>query len=417
MKIERDKYLNQLIKRKHSGMIKIVSGVRRCGKSFLLFKLFKEHLLEAGVAEDHIICTALDSREEQQYRDPDVYYAYVKSRILDEEMYYVLLDEVQMMDDFASVLNGLMRIDNLDIYVTGSNSRFLTSDVVTEFRGRGEEVRVFPLSFAEFYSTKERSWHEAWREYMVYGGMPHVLTWDEPEQKMKYLQDLFLETYLRDIIERNGLKREEELEELVRIVASGIGGLLNPHKLANIFASVKHAQLSAPTIKLYLDHLQNAFIINKAERYDIKGKQYINSPFKYYFVDPGLRNACIRFRQIEETHLMENIIYNELMMRGYQVDVGVIGIDRKDKHGNRERKMLEVDFVANKGSARFYIQSAYAIPTREKREQEERSLLAIRGAFQKVLIVGDAGISHYDDNGVLILKLEDFLLSKDHLIL
>lgn len=412
MKIQREAYLSQLIDKKHNRMIKIISGIRRCGKSYLLFELFRQHLLDSGVSADHIITLALDGQEERAYRDPDMCYQYVKSRLVDEQMHYLLLDEVQLMADFESVLNGLLRIKHLDIYVTGSNSRFLSTDVLTEFRGRGDEIRVYPLSFAEFYSTKNCYWQEAWNEYILYGGMPLTLSISAPQQKAKYLHNLFHETYLRDIIERNSLQKDDELEEILKITASGIGSLLNPNKLSNIFASVKRVKIAPTTITQYMKHLQNAFLISKAERFDIKGNQYINSPFKYYFVDPGLRNACLKFRQTEESHLMENVIYNELCMRGFQVDVGMVKIDEKKKDG-REQKRLEVDFVANMGDKRFYIQSALAMPTVEKREQEERSLRAIRDSFKKIIISQTALAAHYDEHGVLILPLQTFLLDPE----
>ena len=412
MKIDRDVYLKQLIDKKHNRMIKIISGIRRCGKSYLLFELFYQHLLDSGVKPDHIITLALDGQEERAYRDPDVCYQFIKSHLVDKQMHYLLLDEVQLMKDFESVLNGLLRIKHLDIYVTGSNSRFLSTDVITEFRGRGDEIRVYPLGFAEFYSTKDCYWQEAWNEYVLYGGMPLTLSISDPRQKMKYLSNLFQETYLRDIIDRNSLQKDEELEELINIIASGVGSLMNPNKLSNIFASVKHVKIASSTITQYLNHLQNAFLISKAERFDIKGNHYINSPFKYYFVDSGLRNACLKFRQTEESHLMENIIYNELCMRGFQIDVGMVKIDER-KEGAREQKRLEVDFVANMGDKRFYIQSTLAMPTREKQEQETRSLRAIRDSFKKIIISQDALGPHYDEHGVLILPLKTFLLDPE----
>lgn len=397
-------------------MIKIISGVRRCGKSYLLFKLFRQHLLDEGVAADHIISIALDGRLEARYRDPDECYRYVLSRMEDGGMYYLLLDEVQLMEDFESVLNGLLRIDNLDIYVTGSNSRFLSTDVITEFRGRGDEVRVFPLSFAEFYSTKDCYWREAWDEYILYGGMPYIPTLPSAREKMAYLKSLFLETYLRDIVERNKLRREEELGELVNIVASNIGSLLNPTRLANIFTSIKQLRIAPATINQYLTYLQDAFLIEKAERFDIKGNRYVNSPHKYYFVDVGLRNARINFRQQEEGHLMENIIYNELVMQGLQVDVGMVETDRKIAPNSRERQKLEVDFVANVGSKRYYIQSALELHSPEKWEQEQRSLLSIRDAFKRIIITRDGSESYYSDNGILILPLKQFLLRPDSIL-
>lgn len=413
--IKRDFYLNQIIDRKHNGLIKIISGIRRCGKSFLLFELFKQHLLDNGVDEAHIITTALDGYKQEQYQNPDVYYEYITSQIKDEDMYYILLDEVQLMDKFESVLNGLMRIKNLDIYVTGSNSKFLSSDVVTEFRGRGDEIKVYPLSFSEFYSTKETDFETAWNEYLTFGGMPLILSYNKTEDKVKYLQNLFKETYLKDIIERNKIKNTEELEELFKIVASGIGCLTNPKRLENSFQSLKHVNLSAPAIKQYLDYLENAFIINKVIRYDIKGKKYINTPYKYYFTDTGLRNACLSFRQNEETHLMENVIYNELHRRGFSIDVGNVEIIDKASDNTYVRKNTEVDFVANLGSKRYYIQSALEMPTEEKKAQEEKSLLGIKDAFKKIVIVKNSITPYQDENGITIIGLKDFLLNSNSL--
>lgn len=410
MEIKRDLYLNKLIDRKHNGMIKIVSGIRRCGKSYLLFELFKKHLLESGVSESQIITIELDNVTQIQYQDPTTCYEYVKSMIKDDSMYYLLLDEVQMMDKFESVLNGFLRIKNLDVYVTGSNSKFLSKDVVTEFRGRGDEIRVYPLSFSEFYSVYEGDWLSAWQEYSVYGGMPLCLTYQKQADKIGYLNNLFKETYLKDIINRHNIQNTEELEELMNILASSIGGLTNPQKLARTFKSAKKIDLTAPTIKQYLDFLEDAFILEKVLRYNIKGKKYINTPYKYYFIDSGLRNACINFRQVEETHLMENIIYNELKIRGYSVDVGESEVLIKKKDGVYSKKTTEVDFVVNQASKRYYIQSAWDMPTREKREQEERSLLNIRDAFKKIIITNGVMMPYYDDNGVLILGLKDFLL-------
>lgn len=413
--IKRDFYLNQIIDRKHNGLIKIISGIRRCGKSFLLFELFKQHLLDNGVKESHIIATALDGYKQEQYQNPDVYYEYITSQIKNEDMYYILLDEVQLMDKFESVLNALMRIKNLDIYVTGSNSKFLSSDVVTEFRGRGDEIKVYPLSFSEFYSTKETDFETAWNEYLTFGGMPLILSYNKTEDKVKYLQNLFKETYLKDIIERNKIKNTEELEELFKIVASGIGCLTNPKRLENSFQSLKHVNLSAPAIKQYLDYLENAFIINKVIRYDIKGKKYINTPYKYYFIDTGLRNACLSFRQNEETHLMENVIYNELNRRGFSIDVGNVEIIDKASDNTYVRKNTEVDFVANLGSKRYYIQSALEMPTEEKKAQEEKSLLGIKDAFKKIVIVKNSVIPYQDENGITIIGLKDFLLNSNSL--
>ncbi|MCR4623214.1 MAG: ATP-binding protein [Alphaproteobacteria bacterium] len=409
MDIKRNLYLTQLIDRKHNGLIKIISGIRRCGKSYLLFELLRKHLLNTGVSDDHIITIALDSYEEAKYCDPDLCYNFVKERIQDSEMYYLLLDEVQLMSNFESVLNGLMRIQNLDIYVTGSNSKFLSKDVVTEFRGRGDEVRVYPLSFNEFFSVFDGNWSDAWREYSVYGGMPLVVTYKKSADKMKYLKNLFRETYLKDIVARNNIKNTEELDELVNIVASGVGSLTNPQKLANTFKSIKKINLSAPAIKQYLDCLEDAFIVQKVLRYDIKGKKYMNTPYKYYFADPGTRNARLDFRQLEPTHIMENIIFNELNIRGYSVDVGNQVLGQMGEKGY-ERKTTEIDFVANQGSKRYYIQSVWNMPTEEKQYTEKRSLLEIRDSFKKIIIVGDDIEPYYDENGILLMGLKDFLL-------
>lgn len=415
MEIKRDFYLNRLISHKHNGFIKIISGIRRCGKSYLLFELFKNHLSADGIKEDHIISIQLDTRDDEQYRNPDICSKYVKERIKDTDMYYLLLDEVQMMEDFESVLNGFLHIKNLDVYVTGSNSRFLSTDIVTEFRGRGDEIRVHPLSFAEFYAVRDSDWDTAWNEYSIYGGMPALLKFDADTEKAKYLQNLFKETYLKDIIARNNLQNSEELEELLNIIASNVGSLTNPEKLANTFNSIKHLDLSAPTIKNYLSFLEDAFLINKVLRYDIKGKKYINTPAKYYFTDIGLRNACINFRQQEETHLMENAVYNELTIRGYQVDVGEVSIIERNAAKEKKLKKLEVDFVVNLGSKRYYIQSAYQMPTEEKQKQEEKSLLNIPDGFKKIIVQGGSRKPYYNENGILNIGLKDFLLSPESL--
>ena len=407
MQIKRDAYLNQLIDRKNNGMIKIVSGIRRCGKSYLLSELFRQHLTENGVDGAHIIHIALDTRDDAKFRHPDVCNEYVKSLIKDDKTYYLLLDEVQMMEDFVSVLNGFLQIKNLDVYVTGSNSKFLSSDVVTEFRGRGDEIRVHPLSFAEFYPIYD-DWRKAWRDYTLFGGMPLVLNYQKQEDKIKYLNNLFKETYIKDIVDRNNVKNTEELEELTRILASSVGSLVNPKKLENTFKSIKQVSLTSPTIKQYLDYFQDAFFISKVLRYDIKGKKYINTPFKCYFTDIGLRNACLDFRQTEESHIMENVIYNELKIRGYNVDVGEVNV--------RNGTSAEVDFVASIGNKRYYIQSALAMPTAEKTMQEEKSLLGIRDGFKKIIITNSNLIKPYqDENGITIISLKDFLLNKDSL--
>ena len=413
MEIARDNYLQQLIKRKHSGLIKIVSGIRRSGKSYLLNKLFRNHLLAEGVPSERILTISLDDYEQKQYRDPAVLYPYVKDFLKTSEMHYLLLDEVQMLGEFESVLNGLMRRPNLDIYVTGSNSRFLSSDVVTEFRGRGEEIRVYPLSFAEFCGAcayDENSWQSAWEAYSLYGGMPLVVSYSDDRSKEAYLRGLMQETYLKDIIERNKIRNTEELEELMDMIASGIGGLTNAGKLERRFRSEKRVELSAPTIRQYLDYMQEAFLIDRAKRYDIKGKRYINTPCKYYMADMGLRNARLDFRQTDMPHIMENVIYNELKMRGYQVDVGEV----KSVKQNR-LVSTEVDFVVNRGSSRYYIQSAWALPDAEKWAQEKCSLLSIRDSFRKIVIVNDQSISYQERDGILIVSLQDFLLRTDRL--
>ncbi len=412
--IKRDLYLTQLTDRKHNGLIKIISGIRRCGKSYLLFELFRKHLLDTGVSNDHIITIALDSYNEAKYCDPDLCYNFVTESIQDDQMYYLLLDEVQLMPKFESVLNGLMRIRNLDIYVTGSNSKFLSKDVITEFRGRGDEIRVYPFSFKEFFSAFDGYWYDAWKEYSVYGGMPLILNYSKSADKIRYLKGLFKETYLKDIIARNNVKNTEELDELVNIVASCVGSLINPQKLANTFKSIKQVHLSAPAIKQYLDYLEDAFIIQKVLRYDIKGKRYINTPYKYYFADPGIRNARLDFRQLEVTHMMENVIFNELNIRGYSVDIGNQVLGQMSEKGY-ERKITEIDFVANQGSKRYYIQSALNMPTAEKQYMEKRSLLEIRDFFKKIVIVENNIEPYYDTNGILTMGLKDFLLNDNSL--
>ena len=408
MQIKRDFYLNQLIDRKNNGMIKIVSGLRRCGKSYLLSELFTEHLFSCQVNKDHIININLDTRDDAKYRDPDVCNDYVKSLIKDSDTYYLLLDEVQLMDEFVSVLNGFLRLKNLDIYVTGSNSKFLSSDIVTEFRGRGDEIRVHPLTFSEIYPLYNEDWNKAWSDYTIYGGIPLVFLYKKDEDKVKLLKNLLKETYLKDLIERNNIKNIEEFEELLQILASTIGALVNPKKLEDTFRSVKHVDLTAPTIKQYLDYLQDAFFVSKVLRYDIKGKKYISTPFKCYLTDIGLRNACLDFRQIEATHIMENIIYNELQMRGYSVDVGSVVIGA--------RKTVEVDFVVNQGYKKYYIQSALALPTPEKIIQEEKSLLSIKDGFKKIIITNNNILKPYQDtNGITIMSLKDFLLNVNSL--
>ena len=405
MRINRDVYLQKLIDRKHNGMVKVVTGVRRCGKSYLLFELFREHLQHEGVPEDHIIAVQLDDRKNKALRDPDACDAYVRSRIGGDGQYYILLDEVQLMDEFEDVLNGFSHIRNADVYATGSNSRFLSTDVITEFRGRGDEVRIHPLSFAEYHAAVDADWDDAWDSYLIYGGMPYAVQLATDTDRAAYLQRLFRETYLRDIVERNGVRHEAELEELTNVVASAVGSLTNPEKLARSFSSMKGLSLSAPTIKRYLGYLEDAFLVGKAKRYDVKGKRYISTPLKYYFEDVGLRNALLNFRQHEETHLMENVIFNELCMRGYAVDVGVVDITEAGAH-----KRVEIDFVANRGSDRVYLQSAFALPDEAKREQETRPLRAVPDSFQKVVIQGGSHVPTRDENGLLTMGVKQFLL-------
>jgi len=415
MVIKRDIHLKKLIDSKHNGMIKVVTGVRRCGKSYLLFNLFCQHLKKEGIADDHIIKVDLEDRRNKALRDPDALLNYIDSHMTDRQMYYILLDEVQHVSEFEDVLNSYLKIDNADVYVTGSNSKFLSTDVITEFRGRGDEIRIAPLCFREFMSVYQGTREKGLEEYMLYGGLPKILEYSTVERKTEYLKGLFKKTYLTDIKERYKIKNDDDLEELIDIVASSIGGLTNPTKLENTFQTVKHSNISHTTIKSYLDMLQDAFLIEKSVRYDIKGRKYIDTPAKYYFADMGLRNARINFRQYEETHLMENLIYNELRLRGMSVDVGVVVKNEKDANGVSVRKQLEVDFVCNQGSQRYYIQSALRLPNEEKREQEVRSLKSINDSFRKFVITEDL-ISRYQDNdGVTFMNIFEFLLNEDSL--
>ena len=413
MEIRRDIYLNKLISKKHNGLIKVVTGMRRCGKSYLLFNLFKEYLVNEGVNENHIIEIAFDSFENRKYRDPEVLFPYLMEKIADNEMYYVLLDEVQMLDDFESVLNSLGRKKNVDVYVTGSNAKFLSKDIITEFRGRGDEVHMYPLTYSEFMSVYDGDKQEGWRDYVLFGGIPLVLGFETADQKSDFLKSLFEETYISDITGRNNIRNKAELEELLNILSSAIGTLTNPSKLSATFKSVKNKSISKDTIIKYIDYLKDSFLIDSAIRYDIKGKKYINTPSKYYFTDLGLRNARLNFRQVEETHAMENIIFNELKVRGYNVDIGVVVMNEVDKNGKKIRKQLEVDFVCNKGSKRFYIQSAYALPDKEKMEQEQRSLVNTGDGFKKIIITKDAVAPLYNDEGILVMSVFDFLLNPD----
>lgn len=415
MEIKRNRYLNTLISKKHNGLIKVITGMRRCGKSYLLFTLFKEHLLSDGIDEDHIIEIAFDAFENKKYRDPDVLYPYLKEQIKDDAMYYVLLDEVQLLGEFESILNSLIRMKNVDVYVTGSNARFLSKDVITEFRGRGDEVHMYPLSFAEFMSVCPGTKQDGWNEYMLYGGIPLVLEFTTPDQKIAFLKSLFEETYISDIVGRHNIRNKAELEELLNILSSAIGSLTNPQKLSATFQTVKKKKISNSTIKRYIDYLCDSFLIDSAIRYDVKGKKYIDTPVKYYFTDMGLRNARLNFRQIEETHSMENIIFNELKMRGFNVDVGVIMQYETNEKGTNIRKQLEIDFVCNQGSKRYYIQSAYAIPDQAKMEQEQRSLMLTGDFFKRMIITKDTPAPYYNESGVLIMNVYDFLLNENSL--
>ena len=410
MVIARNTYLNQLIAGRKNGLIKIVTGIRRCGKSFLLSKLFADYLVSDGVPRNHIIHIPLDDRRNTELRDPDKFLDYIDSLIKDDDTYYLLLDEVQMMEDFVSVLNSLLYMHNVDAYVTGSNSKFLSKDVVTEFRGRGDEIHMYPLSFSEYLTAYKGDRDSAWKEYYTYGGLPQILSLDNSKKKMAYLENLMETVFLSDILERHKIRNKIELEELVKVVASSIGSPTNPIKLSKTFMSLKNIKISNKTISNYLSFFEDAFLIERALRYNIKGKKYINTLSKFYFTDMGLRNAELSFRQIEETHIMENVIYNELLVRGFSVDVGVVEIRTRDKNGKLIRKQLEVDFVANDGNERFYIQSALAIPTEEKKLQETASFRNIDDSFKKVIVVRNDIMPYIDDSGCLIIGLFDFLL-------
>lgn len=411
--IKRNSYLKQLISGKQNGLIKIVTGIRRCGKSYLLFKIFRNHLLEQGVTPDHIISLALDDILNEEYCDPKKLVLYIKENIKDSQIHYVLLDEVQMVDNFVGALNSLLHIDNVDVYVTGSNSKFLSSDIATEFRGRGDEIRIHPLSFSEFLSEYNGDKNDAWRDYITYGGLPLILSLESSQQKSNYLHNLYQTVYLKDLIDRNGIKKAVEFDALTKVMASSIGSPCNPNKLSNTFKSVSNTDLSSITIDNYLGFLQDAFLLEKASRYDIKGKKYIGTLSKYYFVDMGLRNCLLGFRQIEETHLMENVIYNELRSRGYLVDVGVVETRTRTENQGMLRKQLEIDFVVNNGSKRYYIQSALSLPNEEKIEQEMASLKNVSDSFQKIIIVKDNIVPHYNESGILFINLYDFLLNRE----
>ena len=424
MEIRRDFYLDKLIKRKNNGLIKVITGIRRCGKSYLLNNLFYHHLLESGVDVDHIIRFAFDSADdlyligesligiekEKRGADPEKFMAYVRTKVVDNKMYYLLLDEIQMLDCFEAVLNSYLRKDNMDVFVTGSNAKLLSKDIATEFAGRGDEVHMYPLSFAEFMSVYEGDKYTGLSEYMLYGGIPSVVLRDGANDKAVALQNLFSEIYIQDICRRNRVKNIGELEDLLNTLSSAIGSLTNPEKLKNTFRTVKKSKITSNTIKKYLDYFEDSFLIESAQRYDIKGKAYIETPKKYYFSDLGLRNARINFRQFEQTHSMENVIYNELRMRGYSVDVGVVPIAEKDRNGKVTRKQLEVDFVCNLGSSRYYIQSAYTLPDEAKRTQEVRPFRKIDDSFKKIIITRDMVPMQYDEYGILTVNIYDFLL-------
>ena len=415
MEIKRDIYLQKLINRMHNGMIKVITGIRRVGKSYLLFTLFRNYLKSQGVAADHIIAIELDTLENERYRNPHTLLEYVKSQMIDDGEYYIFLDEVQLLPSFESVLSSFLHMQNVDVYVTGSNSKFLSKDVITEFRGRGDEVHVYPVSFREYMEVFDGDKYEGWSSYVTFGGLPLTVTMATDEQRMAYLTGLFEETYIKDIIERNHIEKVQEINDLINILASGIGSLTNASKIEATFRSVIHSDISLNTIRTYIDHLKDAFIVNEVNRYDVKGRKYIGTPLKYYFEDVGLRNARLGFRQVEETHLMENIIYNELRVRGYRVDIGVVVKRSRTEDGVQEKKQLEIDFVANMGSKRYYIQSAFSLPEAEKRAQEKASLINVNDSFKKIIIVKDVVKPLYDDDGILTMSIFDFLLNENSL--
>lgn len=413
MRINRDKYLNELISKMHNKMIKIITGIRRCGKSYLLNEIFYDYLISLGVNEDHIIRISLEDLENEYLTDAYVLNNHVKSLIKDDQMYYLIVDEIQQVNRFVPLLNGWLKIKNLDVYVSGSNSRFLSKDVITEFRGRGDEIYVSPLTFKEYYDASGKDFDTAWNEYIIYGGMPFVLERSTNEQKSKYLKDLFNEIYIKDIKERYGIRNDSQLETLLNIISSSVGSLTNPSKIEHTFKSVKQETLSRNTIESYLDILEDTFLIKKTNRYDIKGRKYINTPSKYYFVDMGLRNARLNFRQLEDTHMMENIIFNELIHRGYNIDIGVVEVSEKNENGNYVRKSLEIDFVANMSNDKIYVQSAYHLPSPEKVKQEIRPFLNVDDSFRKFIIVRDNIDVRKDDYGITTIGLKHFLLNDD----
>lgn len=415
MIIKREKYLQELLSLQGNGLIKVITGMRRCGKSYLLFEIFVSQLIEQGVRPDHIVKVDFEDYKNKDLRDPDRLYAYVESCIKDTEQYYLLLDEVQLLHSFEDVLNGFLRKPNVDIYVTGSNARFLSKDIITEFRGRGYEIKMYPLCFREYMTAFSGSPQAGLNEYMLYGGLPQILSFTAEEQKVNFLKRLFAETYLTDIKERYDIRRDGDLEEIIDIIASSIGALTNPNKLLNTFRSEKKSTISYDTINDYLNYLCDAFLVERATRYDIKGKHYVNSPYKYYFTDLGLRNARINFRQFEKSHLMENLVYNEMRVRGYNVDVGVVPTVRTNAEGKRQRALLEVDFVCNLGSRRYYLQSAYRMESAEKVEQESASLLKVDDSFKKIIIVGEECPITRNQQGITTIGIYDFLLRENAL--
>ena len=415
MEIKRDQYLNALIERRQNGLIKVVTGIRRCGKSYLVFRIFKDYLLSHGVDEKHIISVELDLRENREYRNPDAILTYIRSLIVDDGQYYILLDEVQMLEDFEEVLNTLLHVQNVDMYVTGSNSKFLSKDIITEFRGRGDEVHIYPLSFKEFISQYNGDEYRGWADYVTYGGLPLAVTLKTEEQKMNYLIKLFEETYIKDIIERNNIEKIQELGDLINILASAIGSLTNPSKIEATFKSGIKSNISLNTIRQYIEYLKEAYIVNEANRYDVKGRKYIGTPLKYYFEDVGLRNARLGFRQVEETHLMENIIYNELKLRGFQVDVGVVQKRVREETGKMSKQQLEIDFIATMGNRRCYIQSAFSLPDADKVKREKASLLNVGDSFKKIIVVKDIINLKRDEDGITTMNVYDFLLNENSL--
>ena len=415
MEIRRDKYLDDLKNRMHNGMIKVITGIRRCGKSYLVFKLFKNYLIQSGIPENNIIEIALDERKNKEYRDPDAILEYIEEQIADKGDYYLLIDEVQLLNDFEEVLNSLLHKSNLDIYVTGSNSKFLSKDIITEFRGRGDEIHIFPLTFKEFMQVYPEDRYRGFADYLMYGGLPLTITMKTEEQKVKYLTTLFEETYIKDIRDRNRIDKIQELNDLINVLASAVGSLTNPSKIQATFKSQIHSDISVNTVSQYIEFLEDAFLINAANRFDVKGRKYIGTPLKYYFEDVGLRNARLGFRQNEETHLMENIIYNELRARGYQVDVGVVPVRKTDEDGKRVRTQLEIDFIATMGSKKYYLQSAFSMPDEAKVMQEKASLINVNDSFKKLIIVNDLLNIRRDDDGITTMNVYDFLLNDNSL--